>query len=34
MELDRKYYTILDFNRIKKGWIQYDVKEGEDLFKE
>ena len=34
MELDRKHYTILDFGRTKRGQIQYNVKEGEDLFKE
>ena len=34
MEPDGKHYTILDFGRTKRGWIQYDVKEGEDLFKE
>ena len=34
MEPDGKYYAILDFGRTKRGWIQYDVEEGEDLFKE
>ena len=34
MEPDGKYYTILDFGRIKRGWIQYDIEEHEDLFKE
>ena len=34
MEPDRKYYTILDFGRMKRGQIQYNIKEGEDLFKE
>ena len=34
MELDGKDYAILDFSRTKRGWIQYDVKEDEDLFKE
>ena len=34
MELDRKYYIILDFSRIKRGWIQYNIKKDEDLFKE
>ena len=34
MEQDGKHYTILDFGRTKRGWIQYDIKEGEDLFKE
>ena len=34
MEPDGKHYTILDFGRTKRGWIQYDVEEGEDLFKE
>ena len=34
MEQDRKYYTILDFGRTKRGQIQYNIKEGEDLFKE
>jgi hypothetical protein len=34
MEPDGKYYAILDFSRTKRGWIQYDVKEDEDLFKE
>ena len=34
MESNRKYYIILDFNKTKRGWIQYDVEEGEDLFKE
>ena len=33
MEPDGKYYAILDFGRTKRGWIQYDVEEG-DLFKE
>ena len=33
MGLDRKY-TILDFSRTKRGQIQYNIKEGEDLFKE
>jgi hypothetical protein len=33
MELDRKDYAILDFSRTKRGWIQYDIKEDEDLFK-
>ena len=31
---DGKYCAILDFSRTKRGWIQYDVKEDEDLFKE
>lgn len=34
MELDGKDYAILDFSSTKRGWIQYDVKEDEDLFKE
>ena len=34
MELDRKHYAILDFGKTKRGWIQYDVEEDEDLFKE
>ena len=34
MELDRKHYAILDFSRTKRGWIQYNIKEDEDLFKE
>ena len=34
MELDGKHYAILDFGRIKRGWIQYDVKGDEDLSKE
>jgi len=34
MELNRKYYTILDFSRTKRGWIQYNIKKDEDLFKE
>ena len=31
---DGKHYAILDFGRTKRGWIQYDIEEGEDLFKE
>ena len=34
MEPDGKYYAILDFGRTKRGWIQYDVEEDKDLFKE
>jgi len=34
IEPDRKHYAILDFGRTKRGWIQYDVEEDEDLFKE
>jgi len=34
MELDGKHYTALDFGRIKRGWIQYDIEGGEDLCKE
>ena len=34
MEPDGKYYAILDFGRRKRGWIQYDAEEDEDLFKE
>jgi len=34
IEPDRKHYAILDFGRTKKGWIQYNVEEDEDLFKE
>jgi len=34
MEPDGKHYAILNFGRTKRGWIQYDVKEDEDLFKE
>jgi len=34
MELDGKHYAILDFGRMKRGWIQYNIKEDEDLFKE
>ena len=34
IEPDRKYYTILNFGRTKRGWIQYDIEEDEDLFKE
>ena len=34
MELDGKDYAILDFSRTKRGWIQYDIEEDEDLFKE
>ena len=34
MEPDEKHYAILDFGRTKRGWIQYDVEEDEDLFKE
>jgi len=34
MELDGKYYAILNFGRTKRGWIQYNIKEDEDLFKE
>jgi hypothetical protein len=31
---DGKYYAVLDFGRMERGWIQYDVEEGEDLCKE
>lgn len=34
MEPDGKHYAILDSSRTKRGWIQYDVEEDEDLFKE
>ena len=34
MEPNRKYYTILDFSGIEKGQIQYNVKGGEDLYKD
>ena len=34
MEPDGKYYAILDFGRTKRGWIQYDVEEDENIFKE
>ena len=34
IELNRKHYTILDFGRIKRGQIQYNIKEDKDLFKE
>jgi len=34
MKPDGKHCAILDFGRTKRGWIQYDVKEDEDLFKE
>ena len=34
MEPDGKHYAILDFGRTKRGWIQYDVEEDKDLFKE
>jgi hypothetical protein len=34
MELDGTHYAVLDFDRVKRGWIQYDVEEGEDLCKE
>jgi hypothetical protein len=33
MEPDGKHYAIRDSGR-KRGWIQYDVEEDEDLFKE
>jgi len=33
MEPDKKRYTVLDFCRMKRGWIQYNVK-GEDPWKE
>ena len=33
MELNRKYYAILDFGKMKRGWIQYNIKEDKDLFK-
>ena len=33
MEPDKKYYTVLDFYRIKRGWIQYNIK-GENPQKE
>ena len=34
MEPDRKRYAIFNFGRTKRGQIQYNVKEDEDLFKE
>ena len=34
IEPNRKHYTILDFGRTKRGQIQYNIKEDEDLFKE
>ena len=34
MEPDGKHYAILDFGGTKRGWIQYDVEEDKDLFKE
>ena len=34
IELDGKYYAILDFGRMKRGQIQYDIEEDKDLFKE
>ena len=34
MEPDGNYYAVLDFDRMKRGWIQYDVEEGEDLCNE
>ena len=33
IEPNGKHYAILDFGRTKRGWIQYDIKEDEDLFK-
>ena len=34
MEPDGKHYAVLDFGRMKRGWIRYDVEDGEDLCKE
>lgn len=34
MEPDGNYYAVVDFGRLKRGWIQYDVEEGEDLHNE
>ena len=34
MEPDGKYYAILDSSKTKRGQIEYNIKEGEDLFKE
>ena len=34
MEPDGKHYAILDSGRTKRGWIQYDIEEDEDLFKQ
>ena len=34
IELDRKYYTVLDSSGTKRGQIQYNVEEGEDLCEE
>ena len=33
MELDGKHYAILDFSRMKRGWIWYNIEEDKDLFK-
>ena len=34
MEPDRKQYAVIDSDGTKRGWIQYDVKDGEQLSKE
>ncbi|KAF2179162.1 hypothetical protein K469DRAFT_694871 [Zopfia rhizophila CBS 207.26] len=34
VEQEGKHYAVLDFGRIKRGWILYDVEEREDLCKE
>ncbi|KAF2785795.1 HET-domain-containing protein [Melanomma pulvis-pyrius CBS 109.77] len=34
MELGEKHYDLLDFSRVKRGWIKYDVEKGEDLHEE
>src|SRR2546421_368714 len=33
-EPDGKHYEVLDSGGMKRGWIQYDVEEGEELSKE
>jgi len=34
IKLDGKHYAVLDFGGMERGWIQYNVEEGEDLCKE
>jgi hypothetical protein len=34
LEQEKKHYAILDSSGMKRGWIQYDVGEGDDLCNE
>ena len=34
MEPNGKYYAVLDFGGMERGWIQYDIEGGEDLCKD